>query len=177
VQRLFCSLPPADKPARRNAAKGRRTMRPNTEDSFWSRVQCRPYEECWYWAGTIMADGYGHFCWQGKKILAHRMMYELVNGPIPAGVVVDHLCRNRGCVCPFHLEAVTNKENALRGISFTAINAKKTHCPRGHPYDDVRRWRWCRRCTRRAGLLYYYRHRSRLFPDRIPRKESYETRN
>lgn len=146
---------------------------PNTEDDFWEFVECRPYEACWYWAGTLIADGYGHFCWKGKKILAHRMMYEISYGPIPSGMVIDHLCRNRRCVCPWHLEPVTPRENALRGISFTAVNAKKAACPAGHPYDLVYKsngGRGCRQCANRRKLEYYYRNRSRLFPSRVPRK-------
>ena len=70
-----------------------------------------------------------------KMIQAHRVAYELVKGKIPAGLELDHLCRNRICCNPAHLEAVTGRENSLRGVSPWAKNACATHCPRGHPYD------------------------------------------
>lgn len=63
------------------------------------------------------------------------MSHELHKGPIPEGLVIDHLCRNRGCVNPDHLEAVTQRENILRGEGLAAANARKTHCPKGHPYS------------------------------------------
>jgi hypothetical protein len=76
---------------------------------------------------------------------------ELFVGPIPEGLVIDHLCRNRGCINPTHMEPVTNAENVLRGEGPTAVNARKTHCKRGHPFDDVNTYvyakgRACRMC-------------------------------
>ncbi len=67
-------------------------------------------------------------------MLAHRFSYELANGPIPEGLQIDHLCRNRGCVRPDHMEAVTPRVNYLRGDSVPAKNARKTECKRGHPF-------------------------------------------
>ncbi|MFJ2662519.1 HNH endonuclease signature motif containing protein [Arthrobacter koreensis] len=66
----------------------------------------------------------------------HRVAYELFSGPIPNGLVLDHLCRNRGCFNPNHLEPVTRAVNNLRGVGFMAAHARKTHCPKGHPYDE-----------------------------------------
>lgn len=71
----------------------------------------------------------------GRMVYAHRAMYELMVGPIPSGHVLDHLCRNRACVNPGHLEPVTHRENILRGNGASARNAVKTHCPEGHEYD------------------------------------------
>jgi hypothetical protein len=72
----------------------------------------------------------------GNTRLVHRIAYEAERGSIPEGLVLDHLCRNRGCVNPWHLEPVTNIQNVMRGVSAFAINARKTECPQGHPYDD-----------------------------------------
>lgn len=108
---------------------------------------------CWEWTGA-RSDGYGHFTENGRQVKAHRRAYELVNGPIPAGLTIDHLCRNRACINPSHLQSVTNRENILRGDGPTAENARKTHCPRGHLLDGdnlrqaraLRGMRECRIC-------------------------------
>lgn len=93
---------------------------------------------CWLWhAGSHGRSGYGSFRWRGKPTMAHRVAYELFVGPIPDGLTLDHLCRIRPCVNPKHLEPVPFAVNVARGISPTAINARKTHCPQGHPYDAV----------------------------------------
>ena len=86
---------------------------------------------CWQWS-SLRVDGYGRIRYQKKDQLAHRVVYELLVGPIPEDLTLDHLCRNRGCVRPAHLEPVTRGENVLRGESLPAKNARKTHCIRGH---------------------------------------------
>lgn len=107
------------------------------EDRFWQRVEKRGPDECWNWIGGIShkkPSDYGRFSpKRGFAWLPHRYSYQLAKGPIPKGLTIDHLCRNTLCMNPTHLEAVTIKENILRGIGFTAQNAKKTHCPKGHP--------------------------------------------
>lgn len=108
-------------------------------------------DECWPWTGAMQGQGYGQY---GKPMrLAHRISYEFFVGPIPEGLTLDHLCRNRQCVNPSHLEPVTRGENVLRGESLPARNARKTHCPKGHPYDDINTyvspntgWRQCKAC-------------------------------
>lgn len=91
---------------------------------------------CWEWQGAKGPLGYGRWMPKGGKMsLAHRVMYERHKGPIPAGLSLDHLCRNPSCVNPDHLEAVTHRENCLRGIAPVAVNAVKTHCANGHPFD------------------------------------------
>lgn len=107
---------------------------------------------CWLWKGTKDEDGYGKFSFKrgGWNVrVAHRYAYELYVGHIPKGLTLDHLCRVRHCVNPAHLEPVTNHENLMRGVSPSAINSRKTHCPQGHAYDglNVRGHRVCNRCA------------------------------
>lgn len=89
---------------------------------------------CWEWGGAKMKRGYGRFMLNGENMMAHRVIYELLIGPIPPGLTVDHLCRNTSCMNPGHMEIVTLAENLRRRpIAGTAfLNAIKTHCPRGH---------------------------------------------
>jgi len=115
---------------------------------------------CWQWQGRPTNAGYGQMgvLVDGKQrtFSAHRVSYEVFVGEIPNGLVIDHLCRNRLCVNPDHLEAVTQQENVMRSpIAIGAINARKTHCPQGHPYDDENTYvlrlpnttsRYCRTC-------------------------------
>lgn len=101
---------------------------------------------CWEWVGSMGMTGYGH--WRhGNTGLAHRAVYQSIKGPIPNGLTLDHLCRNRKCVNPDHLEPVTIKQNVLRGTSFAAKNATKTHCPKGHPLTAGKSQRLCRTCN------------------------------
>lgn len=110
---------------------------------------------CWTWLGTRGNKGYGRLWVDGTNAMAHRVAYELAFGDIPEGSQIDHLCRNRGCVRPSHLEAVTCLENLHRSpITQATQNAAKTHCPQGHPYsgDNLRHkkggGRVCRTCAR-----------------------------
>ena len=121
--------------------------------------------ECWTFGQTMKR--YSIVRIDGKNRLAHRVMYELVCGPIPQGLQLDHLCRNRPCFNPNHLEPVTCKENLLRGQTAAAINASKTHCKRGHPFDAdntllVPGGRACRECGRIRAREYARRKASEL---------------
>lgn len=111
---------------------------------------------CWEWT-RAKSNGYGYIKLRGamRSSLAHRVAFEAFRGPIPDGLQLDHLCRNRGCVNPWHLEPVDCRENLLRGnTTQAAINARKTHCPAGHPYDQANTYvkkdgaRMCRECNR-----------------------------
>lgn len=101
--------------------------------------------------------------------MAHRFAYELIRGKIPEGLDIDHLCRNRQCVNPEHMEPVTPRENTIRGDTIPAHNLKKTHCPKGHPLsgDNLVKspsiiklgYRWCKTCMNARRLALYYRNR------------------
>ena len=107
------------------------------EERFWAKVD--KTDTCWLWTGAIAGTtGYGSFYFNGSMGGAHRFAYEHFVGPIPEGYWIDHLCRVRRCVNPDHLAVVTPRENAIyNSLSTAAFNARKTHCPRGHPYNDA----------------------------------------
>lgn len=123
---------------------------------------------CWEWSGRIDRGGYGTFSVRGRKTLAHRSAYELMFEPIPAGKHLDHLCRNRRCCNPLHLEPVSCRENLLRGDTFQARNAAKTHCPAGHEYTPDNTYlypdgrRRCIACRRIADNMDGPRERRKL---------------
>lgn len=100
---------------------------------FWERVALHDDDQCWLWTATCSPSGYGRFCANYKETPAHRFSYERLVGPIPDGLVIDHLCRVRNCVNPRHMEPVTLGENSRRGDN---ANRRKTHCPRGHAYAE-----------------------------------------
>ena len=122
------------------------------ETRFWPFVNKTP--ACWLWTGATTPYGYGTIAVGRKTILAHRVAYLLVVGPIPSGLTIDHLCRVRSCVNPAHMEPVPGRINTLRGEGVTAKQARKTHCQRGHAYDeanthlDPRGHRSCKECHR-----------------------------
>lgn len=132
-------------------------MRKSTADRFWEKVE--KTDTCWNWTAYLNPEGYGHFR-EGSSIMrAHRWAYLTEVGPIPEELVLDHLCRNRRCVRPDHLEVVTRQVNTLRGETLAAAQVLRTHCPKGHEYtedntikqgDGKRRCRKCKNAYRRT---------------------------
>ena len=149
------------------------------EDRFWARVE--KGDGCWLWTGARSGNGYGCMRVEGKVHSVHRLSYEWHIGPIPDGFTIDHVrergCVSRLCVNPDHLEAVTNRENILRSDSACAINARKTHCDRGHEFTEentkVRpHGRECRACA--AMMQRQRRAQPRLLPKHEYGKEGRE---
>ena len=107
-----------------------------TLERFWAKV-VKQSDDCWIWVGASDNREYGFFYWNGKQGLAHRYSYETFREPIPVGMTIDHLCCRCWCVNPDHMEVVTRGENTLRGNAPPAQNKLKTHCLRGHPFDET----------------------------------------
>lgn len=106
-------------------------------ERFWSKVDKHGPNGCWVWTAGTFSSGYGSFWLKGRMRHAHRVAWHWMRGPVPEGMTLDHLCRNRACVNPDHLEPVTHQVNILRGVGASAQHARKTHCPQGHAYDEA----------------------------------------
>lgn len=119
---------------------------------------------CWQWTGSIGLKGYGLTSYKDISYSAHKFIYQLLKGEVPAGLVLDHLCRNRSCVNPKHLEIVTQQVNLLRGKTKAAENAAKRECIKGHKYTDENTYvkpngaRNCKICQR-IRVMNYQRKR------------------
>ena len=115
-----------------------------------------PNTGCRIWIGGRNKQGYGVYAIKRKSYGAYRVAFELDNGPIPPGLVIDHLCRNVACVNPRHMEIVTQKENVMRGVGITSQNKKKENCPRcgtaltPRTSPSGRGWRQCLKCKKES---------------------------
>jgi len=133
----------------------------NTEDFF---KKADTTGQCWNWLGSKYKNGYGKLGRAG--VMAHRIAYELTRGHVPETMCLDHLCKNRQCVNPDHLEIVSLVENVMRGDSQFAKNARKTHCKHGHEFTAKNTYihpkrgsRLCRVCRDDASAKYMSRER------------------
>lgn len=109
-------------------------------DYFTERCSFEPNTGCWLWLRCVNHHGYGSLGFGGKTYLAHRFSYEKFNGPIPAGYEIDHLCRVRCCVNPQHLEAVTNRENVIRGKRSSLKESKTSPYLGVFKHSNGRQW-------------------------------------
>jgi hypothetical protein len=121
---------------------------------------------CWVWSGALDKKGYPVIGVSGLSSRAHNAAYVLAKGPLPEGMVLDHLCRVPACINPDHLEAVTNAVNVLRGGGFSAVNAVKTHCVHGHEFTPENTYmgklgRACRKCAVDRNRKYRLAHRAK----------------
>lgn len=140
-------------------------------DIFWLKDRTTPNDRgCWLWANYVRSDGYAVAAVRTeagvKARYVHRLAFEAAFGPVPDGLHLDHLCRNRHCLNPLHLDPVTPRENTLRGVSPLAINAAKTICKHGHEFTPENTHvrpnggRTCKQCARAKSLRGHARRRA-----------------
>lgn len=153
-------------PSRPNNADGGRiavptykpipTLTPQEQATFWERVAIDMYDDdaCWPWKARLEPSGYGRFWVRNKTYLPHRVAWALQHGGTSCELTIDHVCKNRACCNPAHLDLVTMRVNVLRGDGVTARNAVKTHCHRGHEFtpENTRfvpgKGRSCKQCDK-----------------------------
>lgn len=136
-------------------------------EGFWRRVDKSTASGCWEWRGARSVWGYGVYWRRKVAARAHRVAWELERQRIPDDRQLDHLCRNRACVNPDHMEPVTGRENVMRGDGLAAANARKTHCWRGHALSGTnlrigsKGERCCRKCSAIKSAEHARRKRAR----------------
>jgi len=178
-----------DKPGPKIGARRR-----PAELRFWEHVGETDANGCWPWMGARTGGGNGGYgqirvplgqdTVKWRRVPAHRFLFEIYYGPLPDGLELDHLCRNRRCVNPFHMEAVTGRVNILRGTAPSAINSRKTHCSKGHPLagDNLKLernktgqvQRRCRTCAKIAAARYWRNLSAEERQRRIARQAIYD---
>ena len=171
---MMCTAKNCDRPARTRSLchkhyerlrRHGRVELPTTEQRFYGKVATDG--DCWVWMAGTHREGYGWFRADGRDVLAHRWSYEFLRSPIPEGLVLDHLCRVRACVNPWHLEPVSDRTNIKRGEGLWVINSRKTHCIRDHEFTpantglDRRGNRYCKSCRRILNAQSYARKKAR----------------
>jgi len=131
------------------------------QERYWAKVDKRA-DGCWVWNAARDRHGYGVFQLERRARIAHQVSYEWTKGARTPGLHIDHLCRNRACVNPDHLEQVTARENQMRSpIAVTAVNAMRTVCKSGHAFTEENTMyrksggRACRECARAANRAWY----------------------
>ena len=153
----------------RGVPVGHRLLFPEIPDRYWDKIQVDPLKACWTWTGARNDTGYAYIKSKGKMWLAHRFAWVALNGPVPEGLELDHLCGNgrHACVNPFHCEPVTHRENVLRGP-----NANKTTCRSGrHAWTDENivvtsaGFRTCVICRRETGRIQDRKRKGRRRAD------------
>ena len=153
---------------------------PSLPERIARKITRNPETGCWEWVACVTSTGYGRV-WNGRQAdWAHRVVYELTRGPVPDGLVLDHLCRVRRCVNPEHLEPVTDRTNTIRGDAPDATrerHRRKAFCKRGHPLfgENVYRHpsgrRVCRRCHALHKAAYKARHADVLLELANPKED------
>lgn len=141
---------------------GRPPSNITAEARIFRQLVENPATGCWEWTGSLHPSGYGRVVVGARRFQTHRWVWTFLCGEIPTGLQLDHLCRNRICCNPEHLEPVDNRTNSLRSTGVTARNAVKTHCAQGHAFDEAntvldRGKRACLTCRRERQLAYYHR--------------------
>lgn len=142
-------------------------MRGSDQVRFWAKVE--KTGDCWFWTAGLFPAGYGSFWLNGRSVYAHRVAYELLRGRLGPRAVLDHTCRNRSCVNPWHLKSGTHRQNILAdgSLCIAKANAQKTSCLRGHRLSGVNLVtyrngkRGCRTCRRAADLRRYHARKAR----------------
>ena len=154
-------------------------MKPLTKNNltrFWNHVEQIPFHECWEWAGMRNAHGYGIVTIHKRRERAHRVSLFLHGETMMSGLVVDHMCRNRGCVNPRHLRQVTRKVNTLENSeSITAKYAARTHCECGKQFLRPKEAGWnvariCADCVKRRTKAYYDNNKEKIAKRRSRQK-------